>query len=158
MELEPGPGIEPAQGRGSRLDLGRLLDSGGGGGRGSFVQDLAVEVADVDAVPVAEPQFPHSSRGEIERRRAAEPAEPDNEGRGGGETGLGCGWKEKKEVEVERLREKKREKNERKRKRKKKNPNYPHLPAQTTEEASACSSALPVGCSADGLLPKRHSH
>ena len=102
-ELQLGRRVEPAQRRGRGLDLWRRRrrrrrgpgsrGRGGGGtagGGGVLVQHLAVQVADVDAVAVAQAQLADSRRGQVERGGAAEPAEPDDEGRGGGEAGLGC--------------------------------------------------------------------
>ena len=52
------------------------------------MQNLAVEVADVDAVPVAQAQFRYSGSSEVECSGASQAPQTDDEGRGGGEAGL----------------------------------------------------------------------
>lgn len=111
MDLDRGGRVEPAQGSGRGLDLRRLLLSeigtGGGGARSCVVvrvQDLPVEVADVDAVPVAQPELPHPGRCQVEGRGAAETAQANDKGGGRGEAGLG--WRGKKRGGREGLREK----------------------------------------------------
>lgn len=78
------------------------------------MQHLPVEVADVDVVPVAEPEARDPRCREVERCGASEPPKADDERRGRGEAGLGWGEEER---EGKREREK-RKKVERKRQKK----------------------------------------
>lgn len=131
------------------------------------MQHLAVEVAQIDRVPVAQPQPADPGRCQVEGRGAAETAQADDERRGGGEAGLGWrgeggeeeeGKKEVDVVEVEKREEKANERRKREEGRENKsNHKIPYLQAQTREAASACSSARPVAFSEGGLLPRRQS-